>query len=442
MRKLIIIISLISIGLLFFNGGEKEKKPSDEEIAEKKVIKFWRMSSPQHLMDIIQELAIDEYNKTHPGVEIVFEYFGDYDRVLQTSMGAGTGPDFMHLHGPSYAIEFYDAGMVIPLEDYAKQYGWDKKIFQWALDASTYKGHLISIPYHYETMVLYYNKTIFEKNGWKIPKNWDEFVGLCEAIEKKGLIPMAYGSADFIPANTWMTSVFFSYVSGPDKIKQLFSGKTEWTDPAFKEAIEKYTFLWQRGWYSDKKSQSLTMADAWGLWQAQRAVMKIEGTWAFESVDEYSTGFEWDWAPLPKFGNPEPPVTIGIGQSFAVNAKSQHIQETIEYIDWLFSDPKRVGKIIAAAKGDYWLPITLQKDDFPPELDSRITKTFSWISEGVAKGHVGYCTWTFWPPKTDAFQATNLDSVVLNKMSIDYYLEESQELFKEELEEGKVPPLP
>lgn len=445
-KKWVIVLSLIVVAVIFFNGSKKEefgaKKTDEQKQQEVTTIKFWRMSSPQHLMDTIQELAIDEYTKTHPNVEIVFEYFGDYDRVLQTSMGAGKGPDFMHLHGPSYAIEFYEADMVLPLQDYAEQYGWDKKIFDWALDASTYKGDLISIPYHYETMVLYYNKTIFEQNGWKTPKNWDELVKLCEAIDAKGMIPFAYGSADFTIANSWMTSIFFSYVAGPEKIKQLFNGEIKWTDPAFKEAIEKYTYLWQNGWFSNKQSQSLAMADAWGLWQSQKAVMKLEGTWAFESVDEYSKGFEWDWVPIPKLGKPEPPVTIGIGQSFAVNAKSEHIEETIEYIDWLFSDPRRVAEIIAAAKGDYWLPITIESDDFPPELDSRIAKTFAWISEGVAKGHVGYCTWTFWPPKTDTFQYKNLDSVVLDRMSVDEYLEGSQEIFEEELAEGKVPSLP
>ena len=438
-RKYILIFCILLAAFVFFNGAEKKETTVEQEKSE---IHFWRMSSPQHVMDTIQALAIDEYTKTHPDVEIVFEYFGDYDRVLQTSMGAGKGPDFMHLHGPSYAIEFHSAGMVVPLEDYAKQYGWDEKIFDWALNASTHKGHLISIPYHYETMVLYYNKTIFEKFGWKTPTNWEELVALCEEIDTNGLIPFAYGSADFTIANSWMTSIFFNYVAGPEKIQQLFKGDIEWTDPAFEEAVEKYKYLWQKGWFSNKQSQALAMADAWGLWQAQKAVMKLEGTWAFESVDEYSQGFEWDWVPIPKLGEQDPPVTIGIGQSFAVNVKSENIEETIKYIDWLFSDPSRIGEIIAAAKGDYWLPITLEADDFPPELDSRIAKTFDWISEGVDKGNVGYCSWTFWPPKTDTFQYQNLDSVVLDRMTVKEYLEGSQEIFEEELAEGKVSILP
>ena len=33
---------------------------------------------------------------------------------------------------------------------------------------------LYSIPKNYETMIYFYNKTLFEENGWSVPNNLEE----------------------------------------------------------------------------------------------------------------------------------------------------------------------------------------------------------------------------------------------------------------------------
>ena len=52
-------------------------------------------------------------------------------------------------------------------------------------------GKLYSIPSEIETLVLYYNKTLFEQNGWEPPKTLDELTALAEQIDAAGVIPFA-----------------------------------------------------------------------------------------------------------------------------------------------------------------------------------------------------------------------------------------------------------
>ncbi|MFN8452340.1 MAG: extracellular solute-binding protein [Anaerolineae bacterium] len=57
--------------------------------------------------------------------------------------------------------------MLLPLDDYAAQYlaGADAFV-PWAMSLSNVNGKLYSLPDQLETLILYYNKTLFEEHGW------------------------------------------------------------------------------------------------------------------------------------------------------------------------------------------------------------------------------------------------------------------------------------
>ncbi|MEG1731616.1 MAG: extracellular solute-binding protein [Longicatena sp.] len=48
-------------------------------------------------------------------------------------------------------------------------------------------GKLFYIPGPAQIRGLLYNKTLFEEKGWKVPKNYDEFIALCKQIEASGM---------------------------------------------------------------------------------------------------------------------------------------------------------------------------------------------------------------------------------------------------------------
>lgn len=432
---------LIAIGIVVVLGIALGSFTSAS--AKKVTLVWWTEYHAARIYDAIRETIEKPFEIANPDVDLKVEYFPDYDRILRTALVAEAGPDIIDLHGPSYAIEYVDANMLLLLDEYAEKFGWKEKIFPWAIACSMYKGHLTSLPVHYETMLLWYNRTMFEEKGWNLATDWDSFVSLCEKQDAAGVIPLTYGSVDFVIANSWMTSIFFSCIAGPENVKRVLTGEMKWTEEPFKKAIEKYRFLWQKGWISEKQSAALALDDSWGLWQDKRAAMKFEGTWALQNVFDFSKGFDWDWAPIPQLEpGVVPPVIMGIGSNIALNAKTEHPDQAATFLDFLFSDPKRAGRIMDAARGEFWVPIKLSKADFPPEFDERMIRCFEYMGEGMASGNIGYCTWTFWPPKTDAFQYQNLDSVVLDRMSIEDYLASSQEIFEQELAEGRVPTLP
>src|SRR4051812_47920635 len=77
------------------------------------------------------------FMEKNPNITITREAFStDQIRdVVNTAISSGTGPDLIFYDaGPGYAGVLADAGLILPLDDYAKQYGWDTRVSGPALE--------------------------------------------------------------------------------------------------------------------------------------------------------------------------------------------------------------------------------------------------------------------------------------------------------------------
>lgn len=61
------------------------------------------------------------------------------------------------------------------------------------LDTIQKDGKLYYLPGPAQIRGLVYNKTLFEENGWEVPKNYDEFIELCTTIESTGIRAIQLG---------------------------------------------------------------------------------------------------------------------------------------------------------------------------------------------------------------------------------------------------------
>src|SRR5690606_24686559 len=127
-------------------------------------------------------------------------------------------PDVVTTPGPSFVFEMAKAGQLLPLSDYAEKLGWDELFAPWALSLGLVDGELYSIPHELETLILYYNKTLFEENGWTPPTTMDELMALSEEIAAAGIIPFSHANAEWRPANEWFAGEFLNHVAGPDAV--------------------------------------------------------------------------------------------------------------------------------------------------------------------------------------------------------------------------------
>ena len=111
------------------------------------------------------------------------------------------------------------------MERYSKQYGWQDLLLPWSYSAGVFDGEFFSAPKTYETMIMLYNKTLFEENGWSIPTNLTEYESLAKAIQSKGMHVFSYGSTGWQPTHEHLVGMYLNSYAGPDNVYKALIGE-------------------------------------------------------------------------------------------------------------------------------------------------------------------------------------------------------------------------
>ncbi len=393
-----------------------------------------------------QEYVLDPFEKLHPNIKVkIVQHAGAeaLDRDLKAELAAGSDLDIFDTNGPAWVPPYVEAGKALNLDPYAQEFGWQDKIVPFAWQASLVNGSLYSLPAAFEGLILWYNKDLFDQNGWQVPTNYEEIVTLCKDIQSKGLIPFAFGTADCKPCWEWWISYSLGATLGPNKFYKVLTGETPWTDPDVIKAFQLLKDLYQQGFIMDKQPSATSFNDAWGLWGAQKAVMKMEGTWGFDSAERNAQDFEYAIAPLPGWQEKVKTIApIGIGESVVIYAGTKHPREAAMLFDWMISDPAFVGTWAGKLTDAFVPPIVIKPEQYAPDTNPKVVQAFAFLTETMQKGEGSYVAWTALPAKTDAYAWNSMEDMLLGTISIEEYVAGIQKQFDEEKAEGKLPTVP
>ena len=411
-------------------------------------VSWWGESPDAPQEDWLTQNFLNAFNGSHTDVYIDYVFQPDLDRVLRTAVQAGAAPDILATPGPGFVLEYVNAGFVLPMDNYAGLYGWKDKLLGWAYDTGTLQGKLYSLPLTYESMIVFYNKTLFDKQGWKIPTNRAEIEALADECLKMNIYPFAYGNGDWKPATEHIITMINDHYAGADNVYKALIGEKKWTDPEFVEAMKLLNDWFHKGYYSGSidNYHALGWSDDWPNLATGKGAMMMCGTWGFQGAPGAFTDAkqEWDWFPMPSLRDGVHPVySLGIGQTLSINGKSPNPDKAAEALDFVFNDPKR-GMLIASGFqfGEWVIPVPVTQADFPAGVLPQVSRYYEDFGKVTGAGDYGYTTWTFWPAKTEVYLYQGFDDVMAGNITAEQYMANIQTQFDEELKAGKVPPTP
>lgn len=395
--------------------------------------------------DCVVKTAVDSFNAKSQTIEVVADRKANMIDAVRPALAGGAGPDLVPTHGPAFVAELALADQVIPLDDFVADFGWDKLFVPWALNLGRINGNLYSLPQELETVVLYYNKTLFEQNGWTPPKTMDELVALADQIHTAGIIPFAGQGGECQACNEWYFTEFINKIAGPEKVYQALKGEIPWTDPDFVLAITTLNNLMQKGYWMGSVENFLA-ADFTGFSTAfaeGKAAMNMEGTWFYGREGEYfgeavGNTNEWDWVPMPSASGTAS-YDIGIGGTMSINKNSKNPEAAAEFLTHYFS-PEIQSELFAQCRMAMG-PIRIEPGQMEG-IDARMAAIFADFAKASDEGNYGYTTWTFWPPKSDTYIYEELEKVWVGDITPEEYLAGLDKIFQEEREAGETLQVP
>ncbi|SJZ59533.1 ABC transporter substrate-binding protein [Consotaella salsifontis] len=373
-------------------------------IAQTPVTWWYESANPEQQRAITQGI-IDPFNASQSDYQLTIDYRGsELDKQMRVALLSGNGPDIVYSAGPSYVAPMARAGQLMPLDDYAKQFGWQDRILPVFLEMGKYEGKLYALPKTYETLGLFYNKTLFKEHGWEVPTTIAELEAVSDAMLAENIVPFASGNANWRPANEHYVSLVLNSIAGPDNVYKALKGEMPWTAEPFVKAITKLNDWWQKGYFGPNYF-SLSDEQAFAQMASGQAGMMPTGTWQFQRINTYfpQNNAEAGFVGFPSADDIGDPVyALGVGSTFSIAADANNPDGAAAAINYIFSDDA-YAKMNELWQGEWNMPIADLASIEVKNVQPLYTDTMKGLATSVANNHYGYTTWTFLPPATDAF---------------------------------------
>lgn len=282
-------------------------------------------------------------NEKYPEVEVtVTPGMGGADiAALRTALVAGQGPDLFQANAaPSRMGLLAEAGLLLPLESYYENYGWNDTLLPWAKRRTMFVGPndaeavTYGVPQNVEFMAVFYKESVFNELGLTEPSTYEEFVELLQTLKDNGYMPIIGGFRDTFPRG-WFISTYFQAAAGREQIEEILYGNGSWDNESILQAAVAVQELAQAE-YLIPESHSIGSDEAFQLWlNNPRAGLIITGSWEVPTCMEQGCRF----FALPSLeAGGEGGLIGGVGGGLAISANAGDPDAAAKVLDVLFSE--------------------------------------------------------------------------------------------------------
>ena len=274
-------------------------------------------------------LMKDLFEKENPNIKVNIETFGydTYATQLQTRVGGGDAPDCFEL-GLDAFPSYVDQKAILPLDDMMAASSTDLSVLtDKSLQAFSINGTKYGMPYSYSTVVLIYNKDLFDQAGVAYPTaDWTWADADAAALKIKALGDDYYGLIQ--PISTYE---FFKVV------KQYNGGLLNDDNSAFTvnraENVEALQRLVDNVLVTNicPSTEQRGSLDEWGVFKLGKTGMIVTGIWAFPSFTT-DCAFNWDIAVEPGAATK---ATHYFANGLAISADSKNAEAAYKWIEFI-----------------------------------------------------------------------------------------------------------
>ncbi len=260
--------------------GPKKEKEDPAESSEKEVLRVLNWGSTEE--EKIADDAIARFNEDYPNVEVKqtcvpVDSWSDFIQKWITMSTSGEAPDVINL-GLEAVQMAVSNDLLEPLDDIvANDDSLTELKGEYAealLEGFNVDSHLYGLPSGTQTMVMYYNKTMFDEAGIPYPQDgwtWNDFLADAKALTKADGSVYGYGlSSSYFQLTPWWATNGTALVTKDSK-------------PALNstEMVEAVDFL--NNMVKEKITPDPISSDVYTMFSSKQLAMVGAGRWVLDT---------------------------------------------------------------------------------------------------------------------------------------------------------------
>jgi len=290
--------------------------------------------------------------KNYPGIDVKISPSTDIAQEMQPRFVGGTPPDLIDNSGAK-SIGF--STILDQLEDLksvteANNLEGTKiadTLYGGVLAPGTFNGKVAAINYVLTVYALWYSKSLFDANGWKVPTTWDEALALGAAAKAKGKYLFLWGKE---AATYYQTMAIESAIKeGGDEVRLALENLKPgcWSLPAMQSVFGALEKIIKAG-YMKPGGSGTQFTAAQAQWSNnQDALLYPSGSWIEnEMKDQTKADFKMTGTPVPVVSAspkiPQTGIRSAAGEPFIVPSKGKNVAAGKELLRIMLSKDSAV----------------------------------------------------------------------------------------------------
>ena len=298
----------------------------------KTVIEFFNQKKE---MEGTLEEIIQDFEKSHPDIDVQMTSVPDAGTVLKTRMLSGDVPDVINLYPQNIDFQewanagfFYDMTGQDYLDNLKNQYA----------DKYAINGKVYNVPLTANVSGIYYNKTKFEALGLKVPETWDEFVQLVDDIKGAGETPFAIAGTEGWTLNGYHQLSLITTTGSADAANEYLRysqpNSISADDDILKVDTAKLDLLADEG-NQQANWKGASYNDAIVAFTSEDALMTTNGSWALAAMRQQEPTFEISTFAFPG-EEPGQSATVGAGDfALSIAAETENLEAAETFVAYM-----------------------------------------------------------------------------------------------------------
>jgi raffinose/stachyose/melibiose transport system substrate-binding protein len=264
--------------------------------------------------------------------------------TIKLAASSSDAPDVFQGNEGAVDRALVKAHLIVPLDGYAKAYGWDTRFgssaalnpLRWSSDGNQWGvGQLWGIAQKAEVVGAFYNKATLNRLGLQVPTTFDQFQQSLAVAKSKGVPPIMVGNLDRWP----MGHVFMVLQARFDQAASI----SNWTyghagatfDTAGTRKAATVLQQWSDKGYFENGFNGISQENAAARFGKGEGLYFITGPWENQTFAG-PLGDGVGFFPLPSLdGTPGAPTTGALSLPFHISSHSQNQAVAAAFIDFI-----------------------------------------------------------------------------------------------------------
>lgn len=417
-RRLFLAFLLVALALL-----GTQAVTSQEEVT----LVVWDTFARDTDAAMIEEIN-REFMDANPGVTIIREAYGheELNLTLPLALSSDSGPDVSMVNQGYTAMgPLVAAGLLIPLDEFAEQFGWFDRYGETLHRRNSFtpdgvqhgEGNLYGMSNLAEIVGVFYHRDVFEDMGLEIPQTFAEFEALLAQISEAGMTPLVFGSLDGWPAIHQFSAIQHAFTTSDELDGFMYRlGDSSFDTDYNLQAAQTLVDWIQAGFLSPGFAGMDYSNHTASAFLNQEGAMWITGNWMaptiISALGEDAIGF----FPVPSALEDGAPLNIGgINLAYGIRASTSNVELAVQYIDFV-TGPRAAEILLSFGALPASAIDTNVLDD--GTLTADIVASWQTISANNAVGH--YLDWTL--PDI----ASNIQELMANRVTPEQFVSQAQ----------------